>query len=104
MADHIFNVAQLLRLPSGAARDYEVKAPPGVLEVAELDGPVRGRVRLVRFADAILAQGAFEATVVVTGLFNTTFTTSTSAGMLLPVDMTFSTSVSQSDVVTASLT
>jgi len=46
---------------------------------------------------------AFEATVLVTGLYDTTYATSTSAGMLLPVDLTFSTSAAGSDVVTASL-
>lgn len=64
MADYIFNVARLLQSPSGAARDYDVEAPPGALDVPELDGPVRGRVRLIRLATSILAQGAFEVPVV----------------------------------------
>lgn len=43
----------------------------------------------------------FEATVIVTGAFETTFTTATSAGSLLPMPMNFTTSVSGSQVITA---
>ncbi len=44
-----------------------------------------------------------EAVVEVSGAFKTTFQTATSAGMLLPVDVTISTSVMRSDIVTANL-
>ena len=64
MADYIFNVARLLKATSGTAQDCDVGAPPGALDVPELDGPVRGHVRLIRLATSILAQGVFEALVV----------------------------------------
>ncbi|MBM4437324.1 MAG: DUF177 domain-containing protein [Actinobacteria bacterium] len=59
MADYIFNVARLLREPSGASRSFEVEAPREALDVDELVGAVRGQVRLLRLADSILATGQF---------------------------------------------
>ncbi len=44
-----------------------------------------------------------DATVVVSGAFDTTFTTQTSAGELFPLDVLISTSVFRSDVMTANL-
>ncbi len=45
-----------------------------------------------------------EVTIMWTGLFSSTFTTSAWAGSLLPCNLSFSTSVGSSDVLTASLT
>jgi len=44
-----------------------------------------------------------EVTAIVSGSFNTTFSTKTWAGMLLPFEMQFSTSAMRSDVLTGSL-
>ena len=64
MADYIFNVAALLGMQSGAAREYDIEAPRKVLDVPELDGPVRGQVRLLVLDGSILAVGRFQADVV----------------------------------------
>jgi uncharacterized protein len=61
------NVAQLLKEPIGATRDYTVEA-----EIPSLDGeirltkPVIGHVRLTRVNDGILVQGSFRSDVELT--------------------------------------
>lgn len=61
MADYIFNVARLLGQSSGPRRTEDVNAPTGVLDVAELVGPVRGTARFMRLDDAILVTGEMRA-------------------------------------------
>ena len=63
MNDFVFNVAAFVREPPGTSRRHDVLAPPEALNVAEVVGPVAGRVRLVRLSDVIHATGEFEASV-----------------------------------------
>ncbi len=63
MADFVFNLAQLMRAPSGSQRAYDVEAPRRALDLPELAGPVTGRVRLIRLPDAVHAAGEFAALV-----------------------------------------
>lgn len=64
-----YNVAQLLRAPTGTARHYDVDEPAAELQ-AMLDGdgvqvqrPIRGTVSLMRTTDGILVTGTLETTV-----------------------------------------
>jgi hypothetical protein len=50
-----------------------------------------------------MSDAYIEATVLVTGAFTTTFTTATSAGFLLPVEVGFITSAMRSDIIEAML-
>ena len=63
MADYIFNVARLLGQSSGPRRTVMVDAPPRVLDVPELRGPVRGAACFTRLSDAILVTGDMRAMV-----------------------------------------
>ncbi len=59
-----FNVAQLLKSPVGAVREYEVDATvPSLDQDVRLVSPVVGKVRLTRLHSGILAQGHFSTEV-----------------------------------------
>lgn len=64
--DAYFNVAQLLKDPIGATRDYEIMAPMHTLapELSHVD-PLVGHVHLLRTDRGILVEGRLSGTVVV---------------------------------------
>ena len=54
------NVAQLLKSPTGAVREYELEVSvPSLDQDTHLTRPVVGQVKLTRINDGILAQGHF---------------------------------------------
>lgn len=61
MADYIFNVARVLAQTSGPSRTVDVEAPARVMDVPELNGPVRGTARFTRLSDAVLVTGQMRA-------------------------------------------
>ena len=63
MADYIFNVARVLAQTSGPSRTVDVEAPARVMDVPELNGPVRGTARFTRLSDAVLVTGQMRAQV-----------------------------------------
>ncbi|MFN8453757.1 MAG: DUF177 domain-containing protein [Anaerolineae bacterium] len=60
-----FNVAQLLKEPTGAVRHYELAAEPGDVLDDELKivSPISGQLKLLRTGPNILAVGELTATV-----------------------------------------
>ena len=61
------NVAQLLKSPVGATRQYDMEATvPSLANEAELTRPVVGEVRLTRTSEGVLAQGHFSTEVKLT--------------------------------------
>jgi uncharacterized protein len=60
-----FNVAQLLKQPSGARRVYDIDTTdiPPLDEDLNIIGPIQGQVRLSRVGDEILVTGELETTV-----------------------------------------
>lgn len=59
-----FNVAQLLRQPSGARRDFKIEVSLPVLDDGlTLVEPLRGWMRLMRAGDKILVTGELETVV-----------------------------------------
>lgn len=64
-----FNVAQLLRAPTGTSRHYEVDEPAGELQpLLDTDGidvtsSIQGTVTLMRTTDGILVTGMLETTL-----------------------------------------
>lgn len=63
MGDFVFNLAGLIRSPSGSERIFGVEAPPVVLDILELMDPVIGKVRLIRLPDAVHVAGEFATRV-----------------------------------------
>ena len=61
-----FNVAQLLRAPTGTSRHYEVDEPASELQAlldvddVRVRSPIQGMVTLMRTTDGILVTGALE--------------------------------------------
>lgn len=59
-----FHVAQLLKEPVGASREYDIREPPRALSPdLALQGPLTGHVRLLRTGQGILATAQFETAV-----------------------------------------
>jgi MYXO-CTERM domain-containing protein len=75
---------------------------PGGARVLEFIQPDPGHIGPGGVAH-IMTDAYLEATVLITGAFTTTFDTSTQAGILLPVDVGITTSVMESDIVTATI-
>jgi uncharacterized protein len=63
-----FNVAQLLKQPSGARRVYDIDTTdvPPLDEDLKIVGPIRGQVRFSRVGDEILVTGELETSVELT--------------------------------------
>ncbi len=58
--DTIVNVAQLLKEPVGASREYDLSLDWFALDVDMMASGIRGQVRLTRIANGILASGEVE--------------------------------------------
>jgi len=60
-----FNVAQLLKQPSGARRIYDIDNAdvPPLDDAVSVVGPFRGHVRFTRVGNGLLVTGALETTV-----------------------------------------